>query len=72
MDRFYHLSETLEGDVLQPVWFRNPTEIEAEFWSRILSRIHARPLSVSLVFGLALPRIAPAYGSDPFLRSSGT
>lgn len=30
-DRFFLLSETLEGDVLQPVWFRTPEEIEAEF-----------------------------------------
>jgi len=30
-DRFFLLSETLEGDVLQPVWFRTPEEVEAEF-----------------------------------------
>ncbi|HEY2842200.1 MAG TPA: glycosyltransferase family 4 protein [Bryobacteraceae bacterium] len=30
-DRFYLLSETLEGDVLQPVWFRKPEEVEALF-----------------------------------------
>ena len=28
-DRFYLLSETLEGDVLQPIWFRSPEEVEA-------------------------------------------
>jgi glycosyltransferase involved in cell wall biosynthesis len=30
-DRFFLLSETLEGDVLQPVWFRSPEEVEREF-----------------------------------------
>ena len=30
-DRFSLLSETMEGDVLQPVWFRTPEEVEAEF-----------------------------------------
>lgn len=30
-DRFYRLSETLEGDVLQPVWFCYSAEVEAEF-----------------------------------------
>jgi glycosyltransferase involved in cell wall biosynthesis len=30
-DRFYLLSQDLEGDVLQPVWFRTPAEVEA-FW----------------------------------------
>jgi len=30
-DRFYLLSQTLEGDVLQPVWFRAPEEVEAAF-----------------------------------------
>ena len=30
-DRFYLLSEKLEGDVLQPVWYRRPEEVEAEF-----------------------------------------
>ena len=30
-DRFYLLSENLEGDVLQPVWFRTPEEVEAVF-----------------------------------------
>jgi len=30
-DRFFLLSETLEGDVLQPVWFRTAEEVEAEF-----------------------------------------
>jgi len=29
-DRFFLLSETLEGDVLQPIWFRTPEEVEAE------------------------------------------
>jgi glycosyltransferase involved in cell wall biosynthesis len=29
-DRFYLLSEALEGDVLQPIWFRTPEEVEAE------------------------------------------
>jgi glycosyltransferase involved in cell wall biosynthesis len=28
-DRFFLLSETLEGDVLQPAWFRTPAEVEA-------------------------------------------
>jgi glycosyltransferase involved in cell wall biosynthesis len=31
MDRFYFLSETLQGDVLQPVWFHTREEVEAEF-----------------------------------------
>jgi glycosyltransferase involved in cell wall biosynthesis len=30
-DRFFLLSETLEGDVLQPVWFKSKEEVEAEF-----------------------------------------
>jgi glycosyltransferase involved in cell wall biosynthesis len=30
-DRFFLLSETLEGDVLQPVWFHGPDQVEAEF-----------------------------------------
>jgi glycosyltransferase involved in cell wall biosynthesis len=30
-DRFFLLSEQLEGDVLQPVWFRRPEEVEAVF-----------------------------------------
>ncbi len=30
-DRFYLLSSDLEGDVLQPVWFRTPEEVEAVF-----------------------------------------
>lgn len=30
-DRFQLLSETLEGDILQPVWFSTPEEVEAEF-----------------------------------------
>jgi glycosyltransferase involved in cell wall biosynthesis len=30
-DRFELLSETLEGDVLQPVWFSKPEDVEAEF-----------------------------------------
>jgi glycosyltransferase involved in cell wall biosynthesis len=29
-DRFHLLSETLEGDVLQPTWFRTPEEVDAE------------------------------------------
>jgi glycosyltransferase involved in cell wall biosynthesis len=29
-DRFFLLSESLEGDVLQPIWFRTPEEVEAE------------------------------------------
>jgi glycosyltransferase involved in cell wall biosynthesis len=29
-DRFYLLSEALEGDVLQPIWFRTQAEVEAE------------------------------------------
>jgi glycosyltransferase involved in cell wall biosynthesis len=29
-DRFVLLSESLEGDVLQPIWFRTPEEVEAE------------------------------------------
>jgi glycosyltransferase involved in cell wall biosynthesis len=31
MDRFFHLSETVAGDVLQPVWFWRPEQVEAEF-----------------------------------------
>ena len=31
MDRFHALSETLAGDVLQPIWFHTPEEVEAEF-----------------------------------------
>jgi len=30
-DRFYLLSETLDGDVLQPSWYRTPEEVEAVF-----------------------------------------
>lgn len=30
-DRFYLLSEKLEGDVLQPVWFKTPEQVEAVF-----------------------------------------
>jgi glycosyltransferase involved in cell wall biosynthesis len=30
-DRFFLLSEKLEGDVLQPVWFNSPEEVEAAF-----------------------------------------
>jgi glycosyltransferase involved in cell wall biosynthesis len=30
-DRFYLLSKDLEGDVLQPIWFRTPEEVEAVF-----------------------------------------
>src|SRR5579862_4835079 len=30
-DRFFLLSEHLEGDVLQPLWFERPDEVEAEF-----------------------------------------
>ncbi len=30
-DRFFLLSEYLEGDVLQPVWFQEPGEVEAAF-----------------------------------------
>jgi glycosyltransferase involved in cell wall biosynthesis len=30
-DRFFLLSEKLEGDVLQPIWFRTAEEVEAEF-----------------------------------------
>ena len=29
-DRFFLFSETMEGDVLQPVWFRTAEEVEAE------------------------------------------
>ena len=29
-DRFFLLSEKLEGDVLQPIWFGTPEEVEAE------------------------------------------
>jgi glycosyltransferase involved in cell wall biosynthesis len=31
MDRFHLLSTHLEGDVLQPVWFQTPEEVEAVF-----------------------------------------
>jgi hypothetical protein len=31
MDRFALLSARLEGDVLQPVWFETPAEVEAVF-----------------------------------------
>jgi glycosyltransferase involved in cell wall biosynthesis len=30
IDRFFLLSEALEGDVLQPIWFGTPEEVEAE------------------------------------------
>jgi glycosyltransferase involved in cell wall biosynthesis len=30
-DRFYLLSDRMEGDVLQPIWFRTPEEVEARF-----------------------------------------
>jgi glycosyltransferase involved in cell wall biosynthesis len=30
-DRFGFLSEHLEGDILQPVWFERPEQVEAEF-----------------------------------------
>jgi glycosyltransferase involved in cell wall biosynthesis len=30
-DRFYHLSDKLSGDVLQPIWFETPEEVEAVF-----------------------------------------
>lgn len=30
-DRFFLLSKTLEGDVLQPTWFKSPEEVEAVF-----------------------------------------
>ncbi len=30
-DRFYLLSENLEGDILQPIWFQTPAEVEAMF-----------------------------------------
>src|SRR5579863_5344209 len=30
-DRFVLLSEHLEGDVLQPLWFERPEQLEAEF-----------------------------------------
>ena len=30
-DRFFLLSEMIEGDVLQPVWFQTPEEVEAVF-----------------------------------------
>jgi glycosyltransferase involved in cell wall biosynthesis len=30
-DRFHLLSEVLEGDILQPIWFQNPEEITAMF-----------------------------------------
>lgn len=31
VDRFFLLSKTLEGDVLHPVWFKKPEEVEAVF-----------------------------------------
>jgi glycosyltransferase involved in cell wall biosynthesis len=31
LDRFYLLSGVLEGDVLQPIWFQTPEEVEAVF-----------------------------------------
>jgi glycosyltransferase involved in cell wall biosynthesis len=31
IDRFFVLSQELEGDVLQPIWFRTPEEVEAHF-----------------------------------------
>ena len=30
-DRFVLLSDSLEGDVLQPTWFRSPEQVEAIF-----------------------------------------
>ena len=30
-DRFFLLSEEMEGDVLQPIWFETPAEVEAMF-----------------------------------------
>jgi glycosyltransferase involved in cell wall biosynthesis len=30
-DRFFLLSDRLEGDVLQPIWFQTPEEVEARF-----------------------------------------
>lgn len=33
MDRFYFLSSVLEGDVLQPIWFQTPQQVEAVFGS---------------------------------------
>lgn len=30
-DRFYLLSDRMEGDVLQPIWYRTPEEVEARF-----------------------------------------
>ena len=30
-DRFYRLSDRMEGDVLQPIWFRTPEEVEERF-----------------------------------------
>src|SRR4051812_33321953 len=30
-DRFYLLSEELEGDILQPIWFQTPAEVKAVF-----------------------------------------
>jgi len=30
-DRFFLLSKDLEGDILQPIWFRTPQEVEAMF-----------------------------------------
>jgi glycosyltransferase involved in cell wall biosynthesis len=31
IDRFYLLSDRMEGDVIQPIWFRTPEEVEARF-----------------------------------------
>jgi glycosyltransferase involved in cell wall biosynthesis len=31
LDRFFRLSELLEGDVLQPIWLRSAEEVEANF-----------------------------------------
>jgi len=31
MDRFYLLSSLLEGDIIQPIWFQTPEEVEAVF-----------------------------------------
>jgi glycosyltransferase involved in cell wall biosynthesis len=36
-DRFLLLSDTLEGDVLQPIWFSRPEEVEAELGEGIRS-----------------------------------
>src|ERR1019366_8167908 len=30
-DRFFLLSSELEGDVLQPIWYQTPAEIEARY-----------------------------------------